>query len=154
MPKGKPSKLNLQVRAEWLLDRWQDRPVLFVDYQGSIREVRKQFECGVTIAEQTIKTARQILSDRGKDPAHKERMREWVEQQYVELADRAERRGNLSEKRKVLDSLTRLRGLAAPQEVKVIEDNLPPLEDLSEEQLALIAKLDQRKRGDDDSGAE
>lgn len=146
MGHGQLSTLNLQVRAEWLLERWAERPSLFVNYPRSIREVRKQFECGQSVAEQTIKRAREILRERSADPERTERLREFVEEQYLELAERAERRGDLGEKRKVLDSLTRLRGLAAPEQIEVKDvTEVAPMDDLTDEEIAALAKVDRRR---------
>jgi hypothetical protein len=138
--------LQIQLKAEWLLDLWNEKPSLFGNYQRAIAAIRKHFECGQSAAEQAHRRAREILSERASDPKRTEHLREWVEKQYLELAERAEKRGDLGEKRKTLDSLARLRGLSAPEQIEIKDTtDLAPMDDMTDEELAVAAKIDRRK---------
>lgn len=134
-------------RAEWILERWEERPSLLRQYNRMIREVRERFECGKTAAEQAIKVARQLLRRDWDDAEAKAELAGLIEAKYLELAERAAAEpGSAGAVRaaRIMDMLARLRGLTVDRVEHSGKVDVGPgkYEDLTDEQLAALAALD------------
>jgi arginine utilization protein RocB len=132
-------------RALWIIDTWAHS---FSLRPSQLKEmVRKQFECGINAAEDAMSRAYEIYKER-MDP---EKLGQQLAAQYLELAEQAKRNGKEAEARKCLDSLRAHLGLGAPERVEhsgtigVSRDEA--LEPLTDEELAVLARMDQVERG-------
>ena len=132
---GQSIKDQLDARARWVMDRWDERPSL--RYRDMCAEVRRQFEVGKTAAEQAIKRAYALM----KEEASNEHLADRITAKYMSLAESAERDGDWRAARSILDSLRRHLGLGAPDrvDINVKDENM---DDLTDAQLAALAALD------------
>lgn len=129
---------QLDRRAQWVIDRWDERPSL--RYTEMLKEVRAAFECGKTAAEKAIQRAYEILRETWADPALSDR----IAHKYMAIVEGAERAGEFRAARAALDSLRRHLGLGAPDRVEHsggLDINAEKLEDLTEDELRIMAKV-------------
>lgn len=110
------SATQTEERARWVIERKTQRPD--IRPQRLEQEIRERFQCGKTAAEQAVKRYHEILRDEWNDPKREQELRSTIERRYEEIAETATRRGELRAARAALDSLVRLRGLAAPEKIE------------------------------------
>lgn len=128
-------KDKVEARARWVIERWDERPSL--RYREMVEEVRKHFEVGKTAGEQAIKRAYALMTEEFSN----EHLADRITAKYISLAEAAERDGDWRAARSILDSLRRHLGLGAPDRVEhTIKDE--NMDDLSDEEVAILAKLD------------
>lgn len=136
------------VRAEWILERWEERPSLLRKYGQITKEVRERFECGKVAAEQAHKLALQLLRDSASnDPEKREHLAAMLEMKYLELMERcAAEPGSAGALRaaRIGDMLARLRGITVDRlehSGKVeVETEFDPSQ-CSDDELAVIARV-------------
>lgn len=138
-------------RAEWVLERWQERPSLLRSYSQMMKEIRNRFECGKTAAEQAIKLARSLLRKDWDDIEQKQELAGLLQAKYLELAERAAAEpGSAGAVRaaRILEMLAKLRGLSAPDQVEhsgTIDVGKREMADLTDAQLAALAAMGDAK---------
>lgn len=148
MAKGRPAAAKgaeMLRRAKWVMEMRSAHPSLS---HGEVRmRVSAQFGCGKTAAEQTMKAAREMLADAGKDPMIIDRLITG----YAEVYETALRRGDSQGDRnalRALDSLRRMTGAGVPDRLEIINgtaDVDAELEEMSEDDIRIAAALDRKK---------
>ena len=135
---AKEVKDQLERRAQWVIDRWDEMPSL--RYSEMVKEVRRTFECGKTAGEKAIERAYEILRVTWSDPALSDR----IAHKYMSIVEAAEKAGEFRAARAALDSLRRHLGLGAPDRVEHsggLEIKQEAVEDMTDEELRLIARM-------------
>lgn len=138
---GQSLKDQLETRARWVIERWDERPSL--RYREMVEEVRKRFEVGKTAGEKAIQRAYAIM----KEEASNEHLADRITAKYISLAEAAERDGDWRAARSILDSLRRHLGLGAPDRLNITDDRDENMDDLSDDEVAVLAKLDRNVPG-------
>lgn len=141
------------VRAEWILERWEERPSLLRKYGQIMKEVRARFECGKVAAEQAHKLALQLLRESGSnDTDRRDELAAMLESRYLEWMERAASEpGSAGALRaaRIGDMLARLRGITIDRVEHSgavdVSGSSKDYEDLTDEQLAALASLGDKK---------
>ena len=149
--KASPASLKqLEARGRWVVEHWDEVPSL--RYKDMLAAVRLHFLIGKTAGEQAIKRAYEIMRETWSDPSWGDR----IAARYLEISEKAEKRGDLTNARKALDSLRAHLGIGAPQRHAIEHSgsidsettlNLTDedYESMSDEQLLALAKLDLKR---------
>lgn len=142
MPKPKGID-QLEQRAQWVIDRWDERPSL--RYGEMVAEIRQRYFIGKNGAEQVVKRAREILRD-SFDPVKNPELTDRITAKYFAIVEGAEREGEWRAARAALDSLRRHLGLGAPDRVEqTTKYNPEDFEDMTDDQVRSLAQLDAKK---------
>lgn len=138
--------LKLERRAMRALEIWADRPSMRSDEVKA--QIRAEFKCGYGASDEALTRAYELFElyrdDQGLALTNRVAMAYW------EIFEEAKRDRDHQGARKALDSLRSHLGLGAPDRLEITgtmgrsED--PDLEDFTQEQLELLAKLDQAER--------
>lgn len=145
---GKETKAyreQLTLRAAWALDTWELRPSL--RYGQMKKEIQKRFECGENAAEQAIKRAYEILREAWSDaPAVADK----ITARYYALSESAERAGDHAAAIRAMTELRKHLGIGAADRVEhsgSVSVGTRDLSDFSVEELMLLRKAEERKKG-------
>lgn len=129
---------QLDRRAQWVIDRWDERPSL--RYGEMCNEVRRTFECGKTAGEKAIQRAYEILNSTWSDP----RLADRISSHYMAAFELAQSQNDPRSMVRAMDSMRRHLGLGAPDRVEHsgdIDIRNEQVEDLTDEELRVMAKV-------------
>lgn len=141
--RAKVAGAQLEKRAQWVIDRWDDHPSL--RYNEMVGEVRRTFDVGKTAGEDAIKRANEILREM-HDPAMNPALTDRIASSYWSIYEGARAEGNWRAARAALDSLRRHLGIGAADRLQVTTE-APDFADMTDEQVAALASLDQQRKG-------
>lgn len=109
-----------------------------------LREVRARFGCGKTAAEQAYKRCNEIMQTEWSSPERKKAAETMVLRKFAEIAETAERRGELRVASATWDRYRRMAGLGAADRMEHSGDAalLDAMANVSDDKLAeLLASM-------------
>lgn len=134
------TKEQCRVRADFIVDLIISRPSL--TYDARIEETRKNFGCGKGAAEQSHALAKDMLAAARKD--YVATALDHILAASREDEEAARRRGDLRTANRIRMDCAKLLGIGSPDRVEITKPVMA-FDDLTDEELAVAAKLDRRK---------
>ncbi len=129
------SAMKTDQRAMWVIDRWDQRPSMM--RKTMLLEVQRHFACGKTAAEQALKRAYEIYREEAADMTQDKIVRH-----LQRLLETAERKGDERGAARILESIARVRGVAAAEKFEDVTPRVENARDLSTAQLDALAALE------------
>ncbi len=143
--KGGTRTEKTEQRARRILEIWTARISARPDEIKSM--IRTEFQCGIRAAEEALARSYELYAQAASSD-QVEHLVGKLALRYLALSEEAQRMGNLGEARKSLDSLRAHLGISAPQRIEhsgsVTVSRDEAMEDLTDEQLALLRQIDER----------
>jgi hypothetical protein len=120
------------------------------DYGGTRDAIRKRFGVGKTAAEQIIKRAHEVL--RRDTPEGSPEVRATITRFLLNVAESAAAEGKWRDATRAAAVAMRVND-TAPERIEVTtKTEISDMEDLSNEELALLSRIADKRRADDDGG--
>lgn len=141
--RGATKSQKVERRATWVLEQWAAKPSL--RRSELVDRLRTTFECGIGAADEAIQRAYSMFAELKSDASLPDR----IAHEYLSIAEEARRAKDWRAATKALDSLRLHLGIGAPERVEHsgAVALTKRLEDLSDEELALAARLDGGRAG-------